>query len=913
MSRIEDQYLAELEGISKEKQIATIRREYIENTSWLSKGTIKGGADFVQGGFNSSHFPLELIQNADDEKASAIRFELSDEEISIFDSGDGFDLDGVAAVCQQGRSPKRSKDQIGFMGIGFKSLFEVCSRVEVHSKGYHFAFDTGTAEDLDGLPEQFVPEVLQEPEDSLPYVPDDAADDNQYQTKIVGRITDSTGVKAALDKGQLAPSVFLFLRNLNEIHIRGSINSKDFNRHLKGRTVTNPESVAIAADQYNSEEVHESGQGLAQSKDTVETKLIESNGNTEKWALFRNTWREIPDEIPRPQFREKISEREMFVALPLDDNNRLTTPSDKEGSVRVSPVHSYLPIKQLSEVELDFIIHSDFDLDPTRARIKSDSEWNKRMAEQVRELVLLPVLQTVANHRAWKDDLHHLIPESVPSSDEIIGGLLSGMVRKTKDRKILTGNSGQLFKPNDAAKVSTAVHSLFTSEEVKSVTQKRPVAPAQEAVLNRLGIHTEYKLVDLLKNDKCSSVLLDHLQDSEPSTWFAELYCEFTKESPENQEYQYKQVFAKEIILTQSESICQGRDSRYDDSWIPYLPPKNGFNGISETRAAELSSLQLVHTEALQPDGHASTLVREFFKKYGAEEATARNVVAEEVKSRGEQSFSRSDCRTTIETIANSNAIEEEVRDWITTIDWESHPTRASQAFVGELREGVDSESCADWLSSNWEILDDSEKESSLRFLKNHKKETERLTGPITVRTTQGEWVDPVRLVLPEEYSPQYDFEQLQEEYPDVFRRLGIGFVDRSFAETGTSRAWKEFFGELNVGEKVNKLVGQIGESYVAQEVGESYQRIDHGADFQSEDGSTFIEVKSTKKSHHETITIKNAQLTRLIECEDSEKDYLVYPVVSALDNPTIKPGKLTGTELLQSQTSADFDMDDFS
>lgn len=912
MSRIEDQHLEQLKERPKEEQIKTIRREYIDNTSWLSKGTIKGGADFVQDGFNSSHFPLELIQNADDEKSSAIRFELSDEEISIFDNGNGFDLDGVAAVCQQGRSPKRSKNQIGFMGIGFKSLFEVCDRVEVHSNGYHFAFDTGTAEDFDGLPKQFVPEVIQEPEDLLPYVPDDAADSNQYQTKIVGKVTDSTGVKTALEKDQLAPSIFLFLRNLNEIHIRGNISSTDFNRHLKGRTVTNPESVAIAADRYNSEEVHEPGRGPTQSKDAVETKIIESNGNAEKWALFRNTWKEIPREIPRPQFREQISEREMFVALPLDDSNQLTTPSSNEGSVRVSPVHSYLPIKQLSEVEIDFIIHADFDLDPTRARIKSDSEWNKRMAEHVRELVLLPVLQTVANHRAWKDDLHHLIPESVPSSDEIIRGLLSEMVQKAKFKKILTGNSG-LFQPNDAAKVSAAVHALFTSEEVKSITQKQPVEPTQEAVLDRLGIRTEYQLVDLLKNESCGSVLLDHLQDSEPSTWFSELYYEFAKEAPENEKHQYKRAFAKDIILTQNGSLCQGRDSRRDDSWVPYLPPRDGFNGISETRAAELGSLQLVHMEALQFDGHDSTLVREFFEKYGAEEATALDVVAEEVKNRGEESFSRSDYKTTMGVIADGDAVEEEVRNWIKTIDWESHPIRASQALIGELQDEIDCESCQDWISSNWERLDDSEKESSLRFLKDHGKEIEKLANSITVRTTQGKWVRPEGLVLPEAYKPQYNFEELHEEYPDVFRRLGIGFVDSSFAEAGTSRVWKEFLGKLNVGDKVNHLVGKIGERYVARELGESYQQVDHGADFQSEDGLRFIEVKSTKESRHETITIKGAQLTRLIECEDSEANYLVYPVVDALDSPAIKPGKLTGTELLQSQKSADFDINNFS
>jgi hypothetical protein len=176
MDRFEDEYISKLETKSKQEQISELRRLYTDETPWLSKGTIMGGARFVQGGFNSTHFPLELIQNADDEGASALRIEVSDDEICVYDNGNGFDLRGVVAVCQQGRSPKNSADQIGFMGIGFKSLFEVCSQVEIHSNGYHFAFTAGSRGGLDGLPEQFIPKWVPNSEDILPYVPSDNRD-----------------------------------------------------------------------------------------------------------------------------------------------------------------------------------------------------------------------------------------------------------------------------------------------------------------------------------------------------------------------------------------------------------------------------------------------------------------------------------------------------------------------------------------------------------------------------------------------------------------------------------------------------------------------------------------------------------------------------------------------------------------
>lgn len=138
--------IEDLRPQSKRQQIKWINQSYQERTNWLAQGSIRGGGEFVRSSFSNAHFPLELIQNADDEGATAMRFERDAEsgQLCVYDNGEGFDLEGVVAVCQQGRSRKQSDKQIGFMGIGFKSLFEVCNRVEIHSKGYHFEFKTST-------------------------------------------------------------------------------------------------------------------------------------------------------------------------------------------------------------------------------------------------------------------------------------------------------------------------------------------------------------------------------------------------------------------------------------------------------------------------------------------------------------------------------------------------------------------------------------------------------------------------------------------------------------------------------------------------------------------------------------------------------------------------------------------------
>ncbi|MFB6187085.1 MAG: hypothetical protein ABEI86_09500, partial [Halobacteriaceae archaeon] len=73
---------------------------------------------------------------------------------------------------------------------------------------------------------------------------------------------------------------------------------------------------------------------------------------------------------------------DVFAAFRLDPEGQLLEIPEG-GTIRISPVHSYLPLKQLDDLDIDFIIHADFDLTPNREGIRSDSEWNSEIADQV--------------------------------------------------------------------------------------------------------------------------------------------------------------------------------------------------------------------------------------------------------------------------------------------------------------------------------------------------------------------------------------------------------------------------------------------------------------------------------------------------------------------------------------------------
>ena len=94
------------------------------------------------------HFVLELIQNADDNSYSknqcpTLVFVLDNSSVTLFNNELGFSKKNLSAICDVKASTKgkHQKGYIGRKGIGFKSVFTVTDRPEIHSNGFHLKFD----------------------------------------------------------------------------------------------------------------------------------------------------------------------------------------------------------------------------------------------------------------------------------------------------------------------------------------------------------------------------------------------------------------------------------------------------------------------------------------------------------------------------------------------------------------------------------------------------------------------------------------------------------------------------------------------------------------------------------------------------------------------------------------------------
>lgn len=83
------------------------------------------------------HFLVELLQNADDARAQAWRVAVEDDRAKVWHDGLPFDAKDVVGVLSIGQTTK-ARDQIGFFGVGFKAVYELCERPQVYSEPFRF-------------------------------------------------------------------------------------------------------------------------------------------------------------------------------------------------------------------------------------------------------------------------------------------------------------------------------------------------------------------------------------------------------------------------------------------------------------------------------------------------------------------------------------------------------------------------------------------------------------------------------------------------------------------------------------------------------------------------------------------------------------------------------------------------------
>lgn len=102
---------------------------------------------------DNAHFIYELLQNAEDARASKVHFVLNTDRLEFEHNGDKlFKIDDIKSITSIGTSTKADDPtNIGKFGIGFKAVFAYTNTPEIESDEFHFRIRNMVVPDTEGL------------------------------------------------------------------------------------------------------------------------------------------------------------------------------------------------------------------------------------------------------------------------------------------------------------------------------------------------------------------------------------------------------------------------------------------------------------------------------------------------------------------------------------------------------------------------------------------------------------------------------------------------------------------------------------------------------------------------------------------------------------------------------------------
>lgn len=273
------------------------------------------------------HFLVELLQNAEDAGARTWRADIGDHDVAVWHDGTPFDAKDVVGVLSIGQTTKH-KEQIGFFGVGFKSVYEICERPQVYSGPFCFEIaDVSIPRRLAARPEgrpgagTLLALPLRNPRDP------ERAPDRLYERAL-----------------SVPPETLLTLRNIREIAVARGARSR-----------------AVCAE--------------ARGPHRVDLVHVESG---ERTGYLTTGDRFTYDGGAREGSRAGATD--ILVAMRLDQRGMPVPLSENDATI-----YSYLPTRERPGLRL--LVHAHFDLPVDRERLDLDSAYNRWVLARAGTLV----------------------------------------------------------------------------------------------------------------------------------------------------------------------------------------------------------------------------------------------------------------------------------------------------------------------------------------------------------------------------------------------------------------------------------------------------------------------------------------------------------------------------------------------
>jgi hypothetical protein len=318
------------------------------------------------------------VQNSDDNRYApgvtpTLRIEIHRDRLAFHNNEEGFTEDNIVALCNIGASSKvAAAGYIGHKGIGFKSVFKVSRRPRVHSRTYHFEFDS------DGAATDGFAYIIPTP---LPFPP---GWDPRSGTAIVLPFQVRPAPAAGCDPGagdcgaqvfemvranvkDVESSLLLFLNRLKRIEILDSSQAKSHSRVMHRRE--EPDGVVSIVDSACDEDIRGEGGGAA----------------AERWLV---TSQILPTGIRRNE-RAGGDTTRLSIAVPM-----LPAAALLPGAPPPPPrdVFAFLPLRSYG---FRWVLQGDFVVPSSREAVDASHPWNQMLLAAVPDLFVEAAMRLV--------------------------------------------------------------------------------------------------------------------------------------------------------------------------------------------------------------------------------------------------------------------------------------------------------------------------------------------------------------------------------------------------------------------------------------------------------------------------------------------------------------------------------------
>lgn len=358
-----------MEDVDKKKVVEDIRKEIeASKNTYIWSDYVNALKLISQVVFTrSSGFILELIQNAEDagmgiDSSGVFEIRINKKRVKITHNGGPFSENNVKALCGIRSSKKPEKGTLGYLGIGFKSVFKVTDCPEIYSNGFQFKFDRNHKEwgNPSNTPWHVIPIWIDTTSEAV---------DPDKTTFIIPFREEAYYPSLLQEVKKLRTELYLFLRWLKQIKIIDEVFRQEW-------TLEN----------------------VGESEEDITT--LKQNGQQQRFKFFHRTI-EVPDWVKQDrltqEYRANVTKREIAVAFALDKEGNL---SPSEAGAMYDGVYSFLPLGE-AKSGAKFPIQADFLAQPGRDAINQEAKWNHWLVEEVANLCK-EAIEYFKRHEKWK-------------------------------------------------------------------------------------------------------------------------------------------------------------------------------------------------------------------------------------------------------------------------------------------------------------------------------------------------------------------------------------------------------------------------------------------------------------------------------------------------------------------------------